>query len=96
MDDEPFNLMVLEGFFRMIIPDSDIQLELHQAINGEQGLQIINKQQEKGEPIDAVFTDHQMPVMGGSALAKNIRELEVRSQIEQGMPIILVSGEVLY
>lgn len=41
VDDEPFNLMVLEGFFRMIIPDTDITLDLHQAINGEQALEII-------------------------------------------------------
>lgn len=37
-----------------------------------------------------------MPVMGGSALAKNIREKEARGEFERPMPIILVSGEVLY
>ncbi|TNV85080.1 hypothetical protein FGO68_gene1071 [Halteria grandinella] len=96
VDDEPFNLMVLDGFLHMIIPDTDIILEVFQAMNGQRALEIIHEQFSKGHPIDAIFTDQKMPVMGGSALAKIIRQQEQKGEIENKIPIILVSGEVLY
>lgn len=85
--------MVLDGFLHLIIPSSaDIKLEVFQAINGQKALDILVAQQEKGCPIDAVLTDQKMPVMGGMELAQSVR----RNMTLREVPIILVSGEVLY
>ena len=65
VDDEPFNLFVLEGLLRM----QNVR-HIDQAFNGRTALETL---QRHNYDYDVVLTDFQMPQMNGFELAQSIR-----------------------
>jgi YesN/AraC family two-component response regulator len=67
VDDEPFNLVALEGLL------GHLSIErIDKALNGRDALEIVKK---NPETYDMVITDNQMPHMIGIDLARHIRLL---------------------
>lgn len=67
VDDEPFNLIALEGLLNMM----NIE-DITKAFHGKQALDMII---QRPQYFDAILTDNQMPEMLGIELAQNIRNL---------------------
>ncbi|TNV71818.1 hypothetical protein FGO68_gene16190 [Halteria grandinella] len=84
-DDEPFNLIVLEGSIRQIEPRAVI----HQALNGKIAYDMMIDSIEA--QYDIVFLDNFMPVMSGYELASKIRT----TQCTKNVKVVLVSGDGL-
>lgn len=83
VDDEPFNLIVLEGMLNMLGIN-----EVKTAYNGQQALEILERY-----PIDAVLTDNNMPEMNGMELASRIRQLQHQGALKESLLIIMISGD---
>jgi two-component system chemotaxis response regulator CheY len=58
--------------------------ELYEAANGQEGIEILQR-----ERIDILFSDINMPVMGGVEMIKRIREDDALKSV----PIVVVSTE---
>ena len=67
VDDEPMNLMALEGILNAYGISSVVQ-----AYNGQQGLDVIKENQFN---FDVVITDFHMPLMNGLDFAREVRTL---------------------
>lgn len=65
VEDEDFNLMVLEEMIKIFYPDAQIM----SAVNGELGYEIL-----KENSFDLILSDINMPVLNGYDLAKKIKE----------------------
>ena len=64
VEDEPFNVMVLEEMIKIFYPDIDIT----SVENGKLGYEIL-----KNDSFDLVLSDVSMPVMDGYELVKKIK-----------------------
>jgi len=68
------------------------------ANDGQKALDFIEKSKiftgmaETGKDLDVVLMDWQMPVMGGNAATRRIRELEAQGVILKHVPIIGMSA----
>ncbi len=60
----------------------DLGYEVVEAASGEEALRLVNK----GEKFDLLVTDHLMPGINGTDLARAVRSAR------PGVPILLVSG----
>lgn len=78
VEDEAFNLIVLEEMIRIFYPDVVIE----QATNGEQGYEIL-----KHSSFDLILSDINMPVMDGFGLIKKIKE-----ELELQTPAVAVTA----
>ena len=75
VDDEPFNLIVLEGLLEKInIPNVD------KTFNGKEALDLIKRNIEPRhlwgqahQPYKLVMTDNQMPILSGVETAKELK-----------------------
>jgi CheY-like chemotaxis protein len=65
VEDEDFNLMVLEEMIKIFYPDAQIM----SAVNGELGYEIL-----KENSFDLILSDINMPVLNGYGLVKKIKE----------------------
>jgi len=65
VEDEPFNIIVLEEMIRIFYPDAEIQ----SAENGKLGYEILQV-----ENFDLILSDVSMPVMDGYELIQKIKE----------------------
>jgi len=65
VEDEDFNLMVLEEMIKIFYPDAQIM----SAVNGELGYEIL-----KENSFDLILSDINMPVLNGYDLVKKIKE----------------------
>ena len=74
VDDEPFNLIALEG----LLEQMNIQ-NIKKAYNGQIALEILEK-----EPnfYDVIFSDYQMPVMNGYELAHQVKTMQAQGIIQ--------------
>lgn len=88
VDDDPFNLIVLEGLLKQFKIYNIIK-----AYNGQQALDLI---QSNPSEIDAIFTDNNMPELSGVELAMKVREMQASFIMEETVPIILVSGDAYF
>lgn len=73
-----------EEFVRLSTADmlNDLGYTVIEAASGEEAMRLVNK----GEPFDLLVTDHLMPGMIGTDLARAIRSLR------PAVPVLLVSG----
>ncbi|CDW78214.1 multi-sensor hybrid histidine kinase [Stylonychia lemnae] len=95
VDDEPFNLIVLEGLLN--------QLGIYQIEKCFNGKEAQNKLVKNEFPKDLcgrdhsqyklIITDNQMPIMTGTQLAKYVREEQQRSNINSNLKVVLLSGD---
>jgi CheY-like chemotaxis protein len=65
VEDEDFNLIVLEEMIKIFYPDAQIM----SAVNGELGYEIL-----KENSFDLILSDINMPVLNGYDLVKKIKE----------------------
>jgi len=71
VEDEPFNIIVLEEMIRIFYPDAEIQ----SAENGELGYEILQV-----ENFNLILSDVSMPVMDGYELIQKIKkELQLKT-----------------
>jgi len=71
VEDEPFNITVLEEMIYIFYPD----MEIKSAQNGKIGYELL-----QGESFDLILSDVSMPVMDGYALIDKIKnELELQT-----------------
>ncbi|KAL4488383.1 hypothetical protein ABPG72_019233 [Tetrahymena utriculariae] len=74
VDDTPFNIRALKIVLDNIISSS--QVEILQAFNGQQSLEVLSSCLEQEKQIDLIFMDINMPVMDGYEATKKIREIK--------------------
>ncbi len=70
---------------------------MHVANHGQEALDFLQhstlwRDQPDGEAIDVVLMDLEMPVMGGLACARRIRELQVQGNLIRHVPLIAVTA----
>jgi CheY-like chemotaxis protein len=68
VDDEPFNLIALEGLLNVLGIT-----KIEKAFNGREALDIL---EQNPTTFDAVLTDNNMPEMIGIQLAEHIRAMQ--------------------
>lgn len=68
VDDNDINLMILEEILL------DYNINLYQALNGVEALQLVRKLTAKNIKIDLIITDINMPVMCGFEFSSTIRK----------------------
>lgn len=83
-EDVPINMILVKAIVHKLRPN----LRILEAINGNEVLEIFNK-----EKIDLVLMDVQMPILDGLDATKLIRQLEKNS--EQHVPIIALTAGAL-
>eukprot|EP00347_Sterkiella_histriomuscorum_P017889 403347588 len=94
VDDEPFNLIVLEGLLNQLgIFDID------KCFNGQEARQnILDNQQpnficKEHQQYKLVITDNNMPIMTGIQFAKQIREEQNKEKVCKSLKMVLLSGD---
>ncbi|TNV84471.1 hypothetical protein FGO68_gene10371 [Halteria grandinella] len=76
VDDEPFNLIALEGQLHLINPD----IRICKAFNGKEALEMVRTSFDSKEcnghhnVLKLIITDNNMPLMGGLQLSKIIKD----------------------
>ena len=84
VDDEPFNLMALEGLLQLQGYNN-----IEKCFNGQEAIDLL---EEKGyDYYDIVMTDCQMPLVDGLQLAQQIRFKTIDST--KVIQIVLVTGD---
>jgi DNA-binding response OmpR family regulator len=78
VDDEPSIRLILEHYFKK---EYDVTL----TSNGQEGMDYL----EKGNVIDAIIADFEMPVMNGLDFIKLIRA----STLFKNLPLVMLSGK---
>lgn len=78
VEDEEFNLMVLEEMIRIFYPNVIIET----AVNGQLGYEILKEQN-----FDLILSDINMPVLDGYGLIKKIKE-----ELQLSTPTIAVTA----
>ncbi|TFV93265.1 response regulator [Algoriphagus kandeliae] len=86
VDDDEFNMMVVQDDLNYFIPELTITV----AKNGEEALQLFEK-----EDFDLIFMDIHMPGMGGIAAAEKIRVLEAQNNAKKRIPIIALTANIV-
>lgn len=96
VDDEPFNLIALEGLIGLIDPN----IRIERAFTGKEALDKIilkkdgNTSCQSHKPLRLVITDNNMPVMTGIELALNVRALNHQlPRVSTPTHIALLSGD---
>lgn len=85
VDDEPFNLLALDGLLRL----SNFE-HIVEAYDGNHALKMM---EENKYDIDVILTDYQMPGCNGVQLAEEVRHLQQQGIVKSSLQIILVSGD---
>ncbi len=85
VDDEPMNLMALEGMLEIYGIGNIVK-----AFNGKQALDVMRNRQYD---FDFIMTDFHMPLMNGVELAKEVRGLQDRGTLRASARILLASGQ---
>jgi signal transduction histidine kinase len=85
VDDNPFNLMVVEHFLK------EQNFKTQYAVNGEDALLKVLDNQRDGTPFCIVFMDLQMPVMDGYESTRRIKKL-MDDHVVATCPIIALSA----
>lgn len=78
VDDEPSIRLILEHFFKN-------EYEVTITSNGQEGMDYL----EKGNVIDAIIADFDMPIMNGLDFIKQIRA----STLFKNLPLVMLSGK---
>ena len=86
VDDDEFNMMVVQDDLTFFIPDVSIQA----AKSGEEALQFFQK-----NDFDLVLMDIHMPGIGGIGAAKKIRDLENLDKTRERTPIIALTANIV-
>lgn len=84
VDDEPMNLMALEGMLNAFFINNIVK-----AFNGRQALDVMRSHHYK---FDVVMTDFHMPLMNGIEFATEIRALQDRGVVREQTKVLLASG----
>jgi CheY-like chemotaxis protein len=85
VDDEPMNLMVLEGLLET--------LQVAQVRKAFNGIHALDVMRECSFDFDYIMTDCHMPQMNGIQLAKEVRMLQDTGFAKEDVRIIVASGE---
>jgi len=88
VDDEVFNLMILENYCK------SAQLRTERAYNGKEALQKVQDIYRKGQRFDMVLMDVNMPIMDGYQTTVNLRNLMASHEIHNDVIIIGVTAYV--
>eukprot|EP00347_Sterkiella_histriomuscorum_P022404 403338613 len=92
VDDDPYNLMALEGLLRQLKVD-----KVDQCFNGKQALEKILENQRKSclhhQSYDLIITDNQMPVMSGIQLTKELRIIQQQQNNLKIGRVVLLTGD---
>jgi len=86
VDDEVFNLMILEKLC------STIDLPVEKAFNGKQALEKVQEIYKKGSEIRFIFMDVNMPIMDGYETTKRLKNMVEQKQIQD----LIIVGVTAY
>eukprot|EP00347_Sterkiella_histriomuscorum_P000322 403376324 len=92
VDDDPFNLMALQGLLKQLNID-----KVDQCFNGKQAIEKILQNQKRHclhhQSYDLIITDNQMPVMSGIEATKELRKIQEEQQNLRIGKIVLLTGD---
>lgn len=98
-DDEPYNLMALTNFMKML-GFEDMDNVVKQCFNGLEVVRLVEQAIAEDDPFrySLILTDCSMPVMDGYEASSQIQTLFSRAGIDQNDPrrplIIAITGHV--
>jgi two-component system sensor histidine kinase/response regulator len=70
VEDSPDSLIVMERFLKTF------EFKPYPVSNGQEGMDLLEKQNSKGEPIDLVISDYHMPDMDGLQFFNSVKKLK--------------------
>lgn len=70
VDDQVFNLIVLENLISASFPNAKIE----KAMNGKIALETVEQKDREAEPFDMIFMDINMPEMDGIESTRSIKQ----------------------
>lgn len=76
----------MRQLIRKILRDGEFK-DIREADNGENGWKVLEEQEKKGEPIEFILSDWNMPVMTGLAFLKKVRE------VNKAIPFMMITAE---
>jgi len=88
VDDNKINLEVVKGML------SSLPIEVEQAMNGQEALEILRKSVEQNHVFHCILMDCQMPILNGYDTSRQIRQGRVSEQYKI-IPIIAVTANAM-
>ena len=93
-DDEPFNMMALEGIIKMIMNDRSSLIQIDKVYNGFDAVKKVNELYNQGHNYDIIMLDFHMPVLDGVSAAEKIREITPQSKLVLSTGDELIGQEI--
>ena len=90
VDDDQVNLLVARSYLKSI---EDYKIYFDTSNNGQEALDLIKKNKEKGLFYDIILMDCNMPVMDGFQATEKIKSLERKKEIPY-TPVVAITANV--
>jgi len=87
VEDDQISTLLLSTIFEEEYCSVDV------AQNGEEGLKFLTQALQENNPYDIVYADHNMPVLSGSDMLKQYREME-KTHPQHNITTVCISGDI--
>ena len=91
VDDEPFNLIALEGLLQL-----RHFTNIDKAYNGKEALGKLVRSHNDKKPYELVILDKNMPLLGGLDTATEIRKLQKAKVMPESLKVVLMTGDYAF